>query len=453
VPLLSLVVQPLKTRLHGSVPVCSDKSITHRALLLSALATGVSEICANATGEDNLSTQHAFAAMGVRYATLGKDVLSVTGVGLHGLTAPSSALDCGNSGTTMRLMLGVLVGQPFASELVGDASLTRRPMARVVSALRAREAHIFATLRDAGGGVKETAPLRVRPLEGGKRLTALELESDVASAQVKSAVLLSGLYADGPTLYREPSVSRDHTERFLLRLGVPLRTLGPMVELDPSRWSGELPAFKITVPGDLSAAAFLLAAAAMHAGSNVEVRDVGLNPTRSGILEVLTAMGAHVEVSPRDDDSGEPMGRVQVVGQGLRAANVGGERLVRSLDEVPVIAALAARAHGVTRIRDAAELRTKESDRLSAMCKVLRAFGVVAEEHEDGLTIEGAGDRPLRAARVSSEGDHRIAMSAAVLALFAEGESIIDDAGCVATSFPRFAGTMRALGADVVLRA
>jgi 3-phosphoshikimate 1-carboxyvinyltransferase len=440
----SLHIRPLDKTLRGSVPVPSDKSIAHRALLLGALATGRSEIKTALLGEDNASTLGALRAMGVQCTNADAGTLALQGVGLRGLSAPDQALDCGNSGTTMRLLLGILSAQSFPSELIGDASLTKRPMARVASMLRARGARIYTTLR----GEKETAPLRIKPAQ----LTGVELESDVASAQVKSAVLLSGLYVDGPTLYREPTVSRDHTERMLLQLGVPLRTLGPVVSLDPSGWNASLPAFKMTVPGDLSAAAFVLAAAAMQEGARVDVREVGINPTRTGVLEVLRDMGAHLEITPEGDDAGEPTGRILVMGQQLRACTLGGERLIRAIDEVPVVCALAARASGVTRIMDASELRTKESDRLAAMADVLRAFGVGVEETEDGLTIEGKGSAPLNAARVNSRGDHRIAMSATLLALFADGDCVVDEADCIATSFPRFSGTLRALGADLRLQ-
>lgn len=438
-----LRVQPLSKGLRGGVPVPSDKSIAHRALLLGALAQGRSEIRTSVLGEDNLATLGALRAMGVGCTQLDGGLVVIDGVGLRGLQPPRAALECGNSGTTLRLMLGVLAAQPFASELVGDGSLSRRPMARVAEPLRERGARILTTLR----GEKETAPVRIKPCEAP--LTALEWSNETASAQIKSAVLLSGLYAEGPTLYREPVVSRDHTERMLLRLGVPIQTVGPLVAFNPAAWTGVLPAFTLDVPGDLSAAAFVLCAAAMHEGADVEVRGVGLNPTRTGVLEVLRDMGAQFEVLPEHDGAGEPTGRVRMLGTGLRGTALGGERMVRSIDEVPVICALGARAHGTTTIMDAAELRTKESDRLHAMCEVLRAFGVQADETVDGLVIQGVGTAPLKAARVSSYGDHRIAMSAALLGLFANGESVIDDAACIATSFPRFAGTLRALGADV----
>jgi 3-phosphoshikimate 1-carboxyvinyltransferase len=442
-----LVVHPLKKPLVGSVPVPSDKSIGHRALLFAALATGKSRITSFSYGEDNVSTANAMRAMGVAIEDAGPSEIVVDGVGLFGLRGPSAPLDCGNSGTTMRLLCGILAAQRFQATLIGDASLSRRPMMRVVGPLRARGAIIEGKPHDKKEG-EITAPLVVGPLPEDKHLAAIEYTSPVASAQVKSAILLSGLYAHGTTYFREPSVSRDHTERMMGALGVPLRTVGPVVELDPGGWNGEMRAIDVDVPGDLSAAAFLLVAAQLAPGSRVTARNVGVNPTRTGVLEILRDMGAGVHVESQGDRAGEPIANVHAFHGELRAAKIGGETVARAIDEIPIACALAARAPGTTTITDASELRVKESDRLATMAQVLRAFGVECEEKPDGLVIEGRAE-PLEPVTVESKGDHRIAMTAAVLGLVARGPSRIKDADCVATSFPRFVGTLRALGAEI----
>jgi 3-phosphoshikimate 1-carboxyvinyltransferase len=442
-----LVVHPQKKPLVGSVPVPSDKSVAHRALLIGALCNGKSRIRAYAGGEDNASTRAALEAMGVRYEESDKEVV-VTGVGLFGLRAPSHDLDCGNSGTTMRLLCGVLCAQEFASTLVGDASLSGRPMMRVAGPLRTRGARIEGRAHPKKEN-EITAPLRILGLEEGKHLGAIEYDMPVASAQVKSALLLSGLYAHGPTTLREPTLSRDHTERMLLSLGVPLRTVGTLVELDPAGWNGQLSAFDVTLPGDVSASAFVLGAALVVPGSRVSVRNVGTNPTRTGILDILRDMSAPLAVEPLGDEGGEPIANIHVESaDALIGRTVGGEWVTRAIDEIPALCAIAARARGTTTVRDAAELRVKESDRIAAMVGVLREFGVTCEPLPDGMRVEGT-EKPLRHATVDSLGDHRIAMSAALLALCADGPSIIRNADCIATSFPRFVGTLRALGASI----
>jgi 3-phosphoshikimate 1-carboxyvinyltransferase len=447
-----LVVHPCTQPLVGSVPVPSDKSIAHRALLLGALCNGKSRIRGPLLGEDNRSTRAALGAMGVSFTDDRPNVL-VSGVGLFGLRAPAHDLDCGNSGTTMRLLCGVLASQPFASALVGDASLTKRPMMRIVSPLRARGARITG----APHPTKEseiTAPLGIEGLPEGTYLGPIAYDSPVASAQVKSALLLSGLYAHGTTTLREPTLSRDHTERMLLALGVPLRTVGTMVELDPAGWNAMMPPFDISLPGDISAAAFLLAAALVVPGSRVSIRAVGTNRTRTGILDVLRDMGAPLAIEPLGDEAGEPLSNLHINSEerpSLVASRIVAAELVpRAIDEIPVICAIAARARGTTTVRDAAELRVKESDRIEATAALLRAFGVACETLPDGMQIEGRGDHgPLTPAIIDSLGDHRIAMTAAILGLVASGPSRIKNADCIATSFPRFVGTMRALGARI----
>jgi 3-phosphoshikimate 1-carboxyvinyltransferase len=441
----------------------SDKSVGHRALLFGALTNGTTRLRRVALGGDHRSTLGALRALGVAIDEEGEGTernVVIRGVGLFGLRAPSAPLDCGNSGTTMRLLTGVLAAQEFESTLVGDASLTRRPMMRVVSPLRARGATIEGTpsprtFRDAFGEVTDVcAPLRIGALGEGDALGPLEYELPVASAQVKSALLLSGLWAHGPTVVREPLVTRDHTERFLLHLGVPIATEGSIVALDPAGWSGQIPPFEMAIPGDLSAAAFLLAAGLLVDGSQVTVRSVGVNRSRAGILDLLRDMGAPIVVEPRGDEAAEPTADVHAHGAtgALTAVRVAGEMVARAIDEIPILAVLAACARGTTRIRDAGELRVKESDRVKTTVAMLRAFGIDATEEGDGLTIVG-GATPT-AAEVDSGGDHRIAMCAAVLGLIARptaarSATTVRDADCIATSFPRFVGTLRALGATI----
>jgi 3-phosphoshikimate 1-carboxyvinyltransferase len=442
-----LVVHPALAPLAGSVTVPSDKSIGHRALLFSALCDGVARISSFSRGEDNLATMACLRALGVRIEERGAHELLVHGVGLRGLAPPERELDCGNSGTTMRLLAGVLAAQPFGAVLTGDASLSSRPMLRIAKPLRARGAVVEGRAHPIRAG-DLTAPLAVGPLPAGRALSALTYESPVSSAQVKSAVLLSGLFADGPTLFNEPTVSRDHTERLLLALGAPIETTGSMVRLDPEGWNGAMPALDIDIPGDLSAAAFLLVAAQLVAGSRVDVRAVGVNPTRTGILEIARDMGAGIAVEPAGDRAGEPLATLHSWWAPLRAARLGGEVVARAIDEVPIVCALAARAAGTTTLTDAEELRVKESDRLAVMATVLRAFGVACEERRDGLVIDGK-EGPLDGAEVESRGDHRIAMTAAVLALLARTPSVVHDVDCIATSFPKFVATLRGLGARI----
>jgi 3-phosphoshikimate 1-carboxyvinyltransferase len=443
----TLVVHPATGPLVGGAPVPSDKSIGHRALLLGALCEGDTRISGFSHGEDNVSTADALRAMGVTIDEPSPSELVVHGVGLLGLRAPAADLDCGNSGTTMRLLCGVLAAQRFRATLVGDETLSRRPMMRVAGPLRARGAVIDGRPHPSREG-EIVAPLVVGPLPEGRDLAMLEYDSPVSSAQVKSAVLLSGLYAHGVTRLREPTLSRDHTERLLGALGCPIRSVGSVVELDPSRWDRRMPALDIAIPGDLSAAAFLLVAAQLVPGSKVTVRGVGVNPTRTGLLEIARDMGAGLAIDSQVERGGEPVAELHAWSAPLRAATIGGETVPRAIDEIPIACALAARASGTTRIRDAGELRHKESDRIASMAKVLRAFGVRCDEVADGLDVEGRHE-PFEAADVDSRGDHRIAMTASVLALAANAPSRVRDAACIATSYPKFVATLRALGARV----
>jgi 3-phosphoshikimate 1-carboxyvinyltransferase len=447
-----LVVRPARKPLTGSVPVPSDKSISHRALILAAIAGSRSELRRFSYGDDNLRTLGAFRAMGIATEDDGQGTIRVAGRGLLGLSQAASEIDCGNSGTTMRLLSGLLAAQPFRARLVGDASLSRRPMGRVVKPLRMRGAKIAGTLRSTDLD-DVTAPLEIGPLEPGRKLDPLEYRLPVASAQLKSALLLSGLYASGPTIVQEPVVSRDHTERMLDALGVPIETAGSAVSLHPPADPMALPGFEADLPGDLSAAAFLLVAASLVEGSSVTTRATGLNPTRSGILDMIRAFGGATGVAPQGAALNEPFGEVTARHAVLRSGRVGGELAVRAIDEIPIASALAARARGTSEFFDLAELRVKESDRIRMIAETLRAFGLEVEERGDGFAVEGQPDHALRAARVASGGDHRIAMTAVVLALLADGESVIEDVDCIATSFPRFVGTLRALGADLEAQA
>jgi 3-phosphoshikimate 1-carboxyvinyltransferase len=447
----ALVVQPATRPLSGQIDVPGDKSIGHRALLFSSLSRAPVRIRGLGGGADNGRTARAITQLGATVSRDG-DAVVVRGTGLAAMQAPPDPIDCGNSGTTIRLLCGLLAGQPFRAELFGDESLSKRPMRRVVDPLRAMGAKITG----AGGAEHSDVvpPLVIGPRDG--RLTGTTHDLPIASAQVKTALVLAGLQADGVTRVREPGPSRDHTERLLAAMGAPITVRGREVVVAPDAWAGagstlELPGGALEVPGDPSSAAFLVAAALVAGADAVVCRGVCVNPTRTGFLDVLAAMGATVTVEALRDVGGEPVADLVVRGPApaLRATDVGGELVVRSIDEVPVLAAVAARAHGTTTVRDAEELRVKESDRIATTVAMLRAFGVEAEVHRDGLTVVGAPDRPLSPARVDSAGDHRIAMAGAILALCASGPSRIDDVGNVATSFPSFAAVMSSLGAEL----
>jgi len=443
-----LLIRPQRGPLEGSVPVPSDRSITHRALILAALSNGPCELRGFAYGSDNLCTLRALGALGVRYEDDQKGTVRLRGVGLAGLKAPTAPLDCGHSATTARLLTGVLSAQPFASQLVGSSRLSRRRMKAVMEPLRLRGARISGAAC-AVDGEDFSLPLQIAGLEPGQRLQAIEYAMTAPNDHAKGALLFAGLFAAGPTVIFEPMVSRDHTERLMSELGMPIRTAGSMVSLHPPADPLAIRGFEVDLPGDISAAAFVLVAAELVPGSNVSTRRTGLNPTRAGILEVIRAFGGHMGITPKGDSLGEPWGEINAVGSVLRGTRVGGELALRALDEIPVACALAARARGVTEISEVSELREDEPDRVLALTELLRAFGVQASARPDGLVIEGQAERPLKAARVASGGDHRLAMTAAVLGLVADGETVIDDVDCLTVSFPRFVGTLRALGADV----
>jgi len=414
--------------IRAEMTVPGDKSISHRAVLLAGLSNGTCVITGFLPSDDCLSTVSAMRALGVEIENPEPTTLIVHGRSRQ-LSAPAGDVDCGNSGTTMRLLAGILASQPFRTRLVGDASLSRRPMNRVIEPLTRMGATLHAE------GPKSAPPLVV---EGGN-LSPLQYTSPVASAQVKSAVLLAGLFAHGRTSVTEPSQSRNHTERMLEWFLV-----GPHVdELTVSVVGEKTPESRdFHVPGDISSAAFWMVAAAAQPGSHLLITDVGLNPTRTGILAVLVRMGAHVR-EIIEVEEGEPSGSVEIQGANLKGTVIRGKEIPNVIDELPILAVAAALAQGTTVIADAAELRVKETDRLAAIATNLRAMGVTVTETQDGLEIFGG--TPLKGARISSFGDHRIAMAFAIAGLFAEGETIIDDVDCVTTSYPNFYETLERL--------
>lgn len=426
---MRFVVQPGGT-LQGVVAIPGDKSISHRAAMLGALAEGVTEVQGFLPGEDTLHTMAAFEAMGVQVEHVDTGHLRVHGVGLDGLRAPGGDLDCGNAGTGMRLLAGLLSGQRFASRLIGDESLSRRPMRRVLDPLRQMGADIQAT--EAG-----TAPLQIRPVAG---LQGIHYRSPVASAQVKSCVLLAGLYAEGVTAVTEPVLTRDHSERMLRAFGAALAVQGTTVHLQPRP---RLLAQQVVVPADFSSAAFFLTAAAMTPGSRLCLPGIGLNPCRTGLLQCLLDMGALIRIEHERLAGGEPVADLMVEGTRLRGIEVPAARVPDMIDEFPILFVAAACAEGVTQVTGAEELRVKESDRLASMCAGLRTLGIALEETPDGAVIQGGR---LGGGQVHAQGDHRIAMSFAMAALQATGAIQIDDCANVATSFPGFARLAAAAG-------
>jgi 3-phosphoshikimate 1-carboxyvinyltransferase len=445
----TFVVDPAAGPLSGTVTIPGDKSIGHRALLFSLLSATPVRVTGLGDGADNGRSARAITALGATVARDG-DAIVITGVGLDGLRPPGAPLDCGNSGTTIRLLCGLLAGQRFGVMLHGDASLSRRPMRRVIEPLREMGATIGS--QSGGGAVELTPPLLVGPATG--RLRASHHTLAMASAQVKTAILLAGLYADGATSVTEPGPSRDHSERMLAYLGAPLTTSGRTTTLDTTGWDRRLAGGAFEVPGDPSSSAFLIVAALLAGAGEVRLPNICVNPTRTGFLDAIAAMGGAVERANPRQAGPEPVADLVVRGPAARlhAADLGGDLVVRAIDELPILAVLAARAAGTTTVRDAAELKVKESDRIATTCAMLTAFGVRCEARPDGFVVEGQPDRPLRAARVDAAGDHRIAMAAAVAALCADGPTEISDADNVATSYPGFVAALATLGACVVAR-
>jgi len=417
--------------LRGTLCVPADKSITHRALMLAPLLHGETRIENFLDSETTRATLNCMRAMGADIQEIDATALHVKGRGLYSLREPHETLWCRGSGTTIRLLAGLCAGQHFLSVLDGTPALKRRPMGRIVEPLKQMGATILARDND------RFPPLVFR----GGNLRGIEYALPIASAQVKSAILLAGLFADSPTTIHEPSPSRDHTERLLRAFGVPVENLSPTtVCVHPRQFKIQNSKFKI--PADFSSAAFFIVAALLVKNSQARLENVGLNPGRIGLLDALTRMGAEFHIENQREENGEPLGDIIVSSAALRATDVGGSDVPRMIDEFPIFAIAATQAQGETRVRDAQELRVKESDRIATLSSELRKMGAQIEEQEDGFVI--AGPTKLRGARVNAHNDHRLAMSLAVAGLIAEGETIIEGWECVADSFPNFGGLLRA---------
>jgi 3-phosphoshikimate 1-carboxyvinyltransferase len=420
--------------LNGEVRMPGDKSISHRSIMLGALADGITEVSGFLEGEDALATMRAFRAMGVRIEGPDNGHVRIQGVGREGLRPPAATLDCGNSGTTMRLLSGLLCGQGFAVTLDGDSSLRRRPMERVAKPLRLMGAEIDTG--DAG-----RPPLQILPAPA---LHAIHYDLPVASAQVKSAILLAGLFASGRTSVTEPEPTRDHSERMLNAFGVRVEREGATAAIVGGQ---RLTGTPIQVPGDISSAAFFLVGASIAAGSELLLREVGMNPTRTGVVEVLRLMGANIQVENARLAGGEPIADLRVRSAELHGIDVPEHLVPLAIDEFPVLFIAAACAAGRTRVSGAAELRVKESDRIQVMADGMLRMGIHAESTPDGMIIEGG--RPFTGAAIDSHGDHRIAMAFALAALRAESAMQIHDADNVATSFPGFVELAAGLGLGI----
>ncbi len=426
----SLTITPGRP-LRGTITVPGDKSLTHRAIILTALAEGASTVTGYCQGEDCLNTMRAFQALGIPITHTPTE-LTVRGKGFWGLSEANAPIDCGNSGTGIRLLTGLLAGQDFFSILTGDESIRRRPMGRVVKPLR----EMGGVIGGRKGG--ELAPLAIT----GTGLHGIEYTSPVASAQIKSSVLLAGLFAQGQTRYKEPTLSRDHTERMFQFFGIPLtKEEGALVlQGRPTvGWRG----VHVTIPGDFSAAAFFIVGATIVEKSDIIIRNVGMNPTRTGLIEVMKNMGADIQVLNQREEAGEPVGDLRVKSAPLKGVTIDHTLIPKTIDEFPILCVAAAVADGDTVISGAEELRVKESDRISTMSRELTAMGALIEERTDGMIIHGSGrggenGRLKAAGEARSHGDHRVAMSLAIGGLTAKQSMTIADTSCVDTSFPNF---------------
>ena len=425
-----LTIAPV-TSLRGETDVPGDKSISHRAVLFAALAAGTTRVRHFLHGGDCEATVHAVQALGVRVERPAPDTVVLHSPGPQGWTEPDDVIQCANSGTTMRLLVGLLGAQPFTSVLTGSAQLRRRPMARVTTPLRQMGAAVLG--REDG----RFAPLALR----GGSLRGIDYALPVASAQVKSALVLAGLFADGTTVVREPGPARDHTERMLKALDAPVAVTGNVIRVE--RLDAPLAPFDFTVPGDFSSAAFIIVAATLVPDGDVVVRNVGVNPTRTGLLDVLGAMGARVTLDDVHQMEGEEVADIHARSASLRAVQVGGETVVRMIDEFPILAVAATQAEGTTVVRDARELRVKETDRIATVVEELGKMGAAIEERPDGFVVHGP--TPLRGAHVDSHGDHRLAMALAVAGLIAQDETVVHNARCIADSYPGFVETLAML--------
>lgn len=420
------------TKLQGTLTVPGDKSISHRSIMFAALADGTSEITNFLESADCLSTINCFQKLGISIEQEKETgLLKVHGKGLHGLTAPASPLDAGNSGTTTRLISGILAPQDFSVRLTGDASIQKRPMKRIIEPLSQMGADIVSEKNNG------CAPLIIN----GRPLHGIHYTTKVASAQVKSAILLAGLYADGITKVTEPYVSRNHSEIMLRQFGADIAVKDTTVSITPS---SALSAQKITVPGDISSAAYFIAAASIVPNSELLIKNVGINPTRDGILKTAKAMGADISLENISDKNGEPSADIIVRSHALHGTVINGSMIPTLIDEIPIIAVMAAYAEGTTVIRDAAELKVKESNRIDTVVTNLKAMGADIESTDDGMIIHGGV--PLHGAVIDSHADHRIAMSFAIAALAAEGETEILGSDCVNISYPEFYKDLEKIG-------
>jgi len=430
---MDFLCQPSRA-MRGCLRVPGDKSISHRAVMLASIANGTSHISGFLPGEDCLATLRAFAGMGVAVERVSDTELRITGAGRYGLKPHDGSIDLGNSGTSMRLLTGLLCAQPFPITLTGDASLTRRPMRRVTEPLTSMGADIATS--ESG-----TAPIRLQP--PASSLHGIRYESPVASAQVKSALLLAGLYAEGRTELIEPEASRDHSERMLRAFGVELEAKPGFAALEGGQ---DLTAVDIEIPADISSAAFFLVGAAITPGAEVTLQCVGLNPTRTGIIDILHALNADIRIDNERTLGGEPVGDIHVRGGGLRATTISGSVVARAIDEMPAVFVAAACATGETIIRDAAELRVKESDRIQSMVDALRALGISAVAEPDGARILGGR---IHGGVVDACDDHRVAMSMAIASLRAEQPIRIRHCDNVTTSFPDFVEAATSVGLNL----
>ena len=412
-----------KGGLKGEVTVPGDKSISHRAVIIGSLAKGKTRIIEPSRGDDNLRTLNAFRMMGIEVDEPKVDQLIINGRGLYGLTEPEDIIDAGNSGTTVRLLTGLLTGQRFFSVITGDRYLRKRPMKRVVEPLSSMGAKIWG--RENGN----FAPLVIN----GTRLNPIDYISPIASAQVKSAILLAGLYADGVTKITEPSLSRDHTERMLRFFGANLKRDDNSVSI---AGGSNLDGREIEIPGDISSAAFFIVAASVIPNSEVFLKRVGVNPSRTGILEVLKKMGANIQLLNEYETWGEPVADILVKTSRLKGTKIEGDLIPKTIDELPILSVAASVAEGDTVIKDAKELRVKETDRIKAVASELKKFGAEVEEFDDGMRISGKDE--LKGCDCQSFGDHRIAMSLIIAGLMASGKTVVEDTSCIGTSFPEF---------------
>jgi len=416
-------------RINGNIRVPGDKSISHRSIILSSIANGSSQISGFLQGEDSLNTIQAFRQMGVRIER-DKDRVRVDGVGLNGLGAPAGDLEMGNSGTAMRLLLGLLAGQNFDSRLVGDSSLSSRPMRRVIDPLQS----MGALIESEQGG---RAPLQVRASRG---LRAIHYDMPVASAQVKSCLMLAGLYADGETVVREPAPTRDHSERMLRAFGCEVESVDSVIRM---RGGQVLTACDVEVPADISSAAFFMVAASIAPGSDITLQHVGINPTRTGVIDILRLMGGDLELLNRREIGGEPVADIRVGYADLNGIDIPLELVPLAIDEFPVLFVAAACARGTTRLSGAEELRVKESDRIQVMADGLAELGIANQVEDDGIIVEGG---QLGGGTVDAHGDHRIAMAFSVASLRASRDIRIKDSDNVKTSFPEFTELAREAG-------